>query len=57
MVVLILVDLDGTLLPLEAWDPIFQEISGLIGSRLVLIGELFIGRLRTSIGNCFVDLT
>ncbi len=34
MVVLILVDLDGTLLPLEAWDPIFQEISGLIGSRV-----------------------
>ncbi|WP_243666125.1 hypothetical protein [Vulcanisaeta sp. JCM 16159] len=25
--VLVLIDLDGTLLPLEAWDPVFQEIS------------------------------
>ncbi len=31
---MILVDLDGTLLPLEAWEPIFQEISELIGGKV-----------------------
>ena len=30
---LILIDLDGTLLPLEAWDPVFQDISMQIASR------------------------
>ncbi|WP_243678910.1 HAD hydrolase-like protein [Vulcanisaeta distributa] len=31
---LILIDLDGTLLPLEAWDPVFQEISTSIASKV-----------------------
>ncbi|CCC82131.1 HAD family hydrolase [Thermoproteus tenax] len=28
-----LVDLDGTLIPLEAWDPVFYELSSIIASR------------------------
>ncbi|MGC8606653.1 MAG: HAD family hydrolase [Vulcanisaeta sp.] len=31
---LILIDLDGTLLPLEAWDPVFQDVSMLIASKV-----------------------
>lgn len=31
---LILIDLDGTLLPLEAWDPVFQDISMQIASKV-----------------------
>lgn len=29
-----LVDLDGTLIPLEAWDPVFYEISSIVASRI-----------------------
>ncbi len=31
---LALVDLDGTLIPLEAWDPVFYEISSTIAGRI-----------------------
>lgn len=31
---LALVDLDGTLIPLEAWDPVFYEISSMVASRI-----------------------
>ncbi|MGC9152851.1 MAG: HAD family hydrolase [Vulcanisaeta sp.] len=31
--VIVLIDLDGTLLPLDAWDPVFQEVSRLIAER------------------------
>ncbi|MGC8583547.1 MAG: HAD family hydrolase [Thermoproteus sp.] len=31
---LVLVDLDGTLIPLEAWDPVFYEISATVAGRI-----------------------
>ncbi|MFP3211871.1 MAG: HAD family hydrolase [Thermoproteus sp.] len=31
---LVLVDLDGTLIPLEAWDPVFYEISATMAGRI-----------------------
>jgi putative hydrolase of the HAD superfamily len=32
--VLVLVDLDGTLIPLESWDPVFYEVAASVASRI-----------------------
>lgn len=36
---LILIDLDGTLLPLDAWEPVFHRVSDLIAAKAGLSGE------------------
>lgn len=43
---LILVDLDGTLLPLEAWDPVFYELAATVASRAGVKPEEFWGMVR-----------
>ncbi|MBP1450126.1 MAG: HAD family hydrolase, partial [Thermoproteus sp.] len=43
---LILVDLDGTLLPLEAWDPAFYELAATVASRAGVRPEEFWGMVK-----------
>lgn len=43
---LILVDLDGTLIPLKEWEPVFRDVSGYIASRAGVSVEYVYARAR-----------